>query len=353
MELFCGDCLEVLPSLDANSVDLVLTDPPYFKVKNEAWDRQWDKPEEFLAWLGRVADGLHRVLKPNGSLYMFASPQMSARVECLLSERFNILNNIRWVKDAGWHMKAKKEALRAYLSPWEAIIFAEHYGSDNIAKGEAGYSAKCDELRGGVFEPLRAYLDGERKRAGIGKDECNEACGFSRTPGGMASRHYFSRSQWCLPTAAHYAALQRLFNRRGGDYLRRDYDDLRRDYDDLRREYEQLRRPFAVTAAVQHTDTWDFKPVPAYTGKHPCEKPQDLLRHCISASSREGGVVLDCFMGRGSCGEAALQLGRDFIGIEMDADNFAAAEERISRSKAQTIIEFPGCEGTTQEARHG
>lgn len=43
-----------------------------------------------------------------------------------------------------------------------------------------------------------------------------------------------------------------------------------------------------------------FKPVQWYQGKHPCEKPLDLIRHIIEASSRPGDVVLDTFVGSGS-----------------------------------------------------
>jgi adenine-specific DNA-methyltransferase len=211
-KIICGDALEEMKKLPDDYINLILTDPPYFKVKGEAWDNQWDTPALFLDWIGELCQEWQRILKPNGSLYCFASPKMTARVECKIGEYFNVLNNIRWNKAEGWHNKAEKEILRSYLSPWEACIFAEHFGSDNIAKGEAGYGAKCDELRGFIFEPIRAYLDGERKRAGIKREDCNAACGFARIPGGMASRHYFSSSQWCLPTEEHYKALQELFN---------------------------------------------------------------------------------------------------------------------------------------------
>ena len=50
-QVICGDCLEVLKDFPDNSVDAIVTDPPYFKVKKEWWDRQWDKPEGFLKWL--------------------------------------------------------------------------------------------------------------------------------------------------------------------------------------------------------------------------------------------------------------------------------------------------------------
>ena len=193
--LIHGDCLEVMRGMDANSVDAIITDPPYYKVKGEAWDNQWDTPAEFLAWVGLLCEQFERIMKPNGSLYFFASPQMAARVECEIAKRFAVLNSITWRKGAagkssvGWSQKTEKEALRLWLPTTERIIFAEHYGADNIAKGEAGYKAKCDELRGFIFEPLRAYLSGERDRAGWTTRRVAEAYQLksgSRTVTGMA-----------------------------------------------------------------------------------------------------------------------------------------------------------------------
>jgi site-specific DNA-methyltransferase (adenine-specific) len=306
--LHLGDCLEVLRTMPDCSVDAVVTDPPYYRVKGEEWDRQWDDPTAFLAWLDQVAEHWQRLLKPNGSLYCFASPQMAARVEVMLGQRFQVLNNIRWTKAQGWHEKAEKEALRSYLSPWEAVIFAEQFGADGAAMGGSGYSGACDELRGFVFEPLRLYLDSERKTAGFTVRQVAEAFqakSGSRTVTGMAG-HWFSRVQWTLPTAENYAWLQNLFN---GEHLRREYEHLRR-------EYEHLRRPFNVTRFDQFTDVWTFRTVQPRPGKHPCEKPQALLRHIISSSTRPGAVVLDSFAGSGATGQACLALGREFIGIE-------------------------------------
>ena len=337
--LIHGDCLEVLPTLADNSIDLVLTDPPYFKAKmDQAWDRQWKTDADYLDWLGRVLAEFQRVLKPNGSLYLFASSRMAARVEVKTAERFNVLSSIVWAKHNGngngRHSKMHKEDLRAWWPQTERIIFAEHYGADNIAKGEAGYAAKCDDLRGFVFEPLRLYLRSEWERAGLKPEQANEACGTAS----MAGRHYFARSQWCLPTAEHYAALQRYANRGGpGEYLRRDYEELRRDYEELRRDYEDLRRPFAVTADVPYTDVWDFPTVAARPGKHVCEKPVALLSHIIQASSKPGAVVLDAFMGSGASGEAAVKLGRQYIGIELDSK---WVERATFRLKGVTVIDM-------------
>ena len=332
-ETICGDCTEVMREWPDNSVDLIVTDPPYFKVKNEAWDRQWDKPDAFLRWLDGVLAELHRILKPNGSLYLCASPQMAARVECLIAERFNVLNHIRWVKDAGWHKKTEKDALRSYLSPWESIIFAEHHGADNIAKGEAGYVAKCDELRGFVFEPLRAYLAGEWSRAGLTPGDANKA-----TDSQMAG-HYLTRSQWTLPTEEKYDQLRQYANTNGTVYLRREYEELRREYEELRREYEELRRPFAVTPDVPYTDVWTFPTVQAYKGKHPCEKPLAMMKHIITASSKPGALMLDPFAGSGSSCVAASALGRDYIGIDISAAYCDIARNRVANTEASLFAE--------------
>ncbi len=345
IDLRLGDCLEIMKELPDNSVDAVITDPPYYKVKDEAWDRQWDNAEAFISWIGELCEQWQRILKPNGSLYMFAWPKIAARVEMEIGKRFNVLNHIVWAKPTGRHGQADKEALRCYFTSYEAIIFAEHYGADNIAKGEAGYGAKCDELRGFVFEPLRAYLDGERERAGVTREQVNAAWQVWRDSpkGGMAS-HWFSDSQWALPTAENYEWLRGVFAgmnhggeylRREYEYLRREYEDLRREYEDLRREYEDLRRPFSVTPDVPYTDVWTFPTVSAYAGKHPCEKPADMMQHIVKASTKPDAVVLDCFMGSGVVGDVCQQLGRSFIGIEIDPTYFAIAEKRIHEAQQQ------------------
>jgi site-specific DNA-methyltransferase (adenine-specific) len=315
-----------------------VTDPPYFKVKSEWWDRQWDKPAEFLAWLDQVAEQWQRILKPNGSLYCFASPRMAARVEVMLGGKFCVLNNVRWVKDAGWHQKANKEESRQYKEPWESIIFCEHYGADNIAKGEAGYAAKCDELRGFVFEPLRAWFQAERIRAGIRKhNQVNAALGLKTGGGGMASHYFGNTDQWELPTPEHYAKLQQAFP----GYFTREYEDLRR-------EYEDLRRPFSVSADVPYTDVWTFPTVQHYPGKHPCEKPAAMLEHIITASTRPGAVVLDCFAGSGATLLAAKNLGRFPIGIEIDDHWVQVAKARLKGNQPPqrpTRQPAPACPG--------
>ena len=63
--------------------------------------------------------------------------------------------------------------------------------------------------------------------------------------------------------------------------------------------------------------------------KHPAQKPVSLLKHIIGIASNPGDVVFDPFMGVGSTGVAALQLGRQFVGCEIDKIYFDAAKRRL------------------------
>ena len=340
--LILGDCREVLPTL--TKVDAVITDPPYGKVKGE-FDEQWTNRPAMLKDAAVWLDAMIDVMKPNATLWWFAWPSLAGRIEAMIAEKLNPLAHVVWEKQSATGQKCRKEGLRAPMPLTERILMAEHYGADNMALGESGYQAKCDELRGFIFEPLRAYICGEFERAGMlttsGKIAANVACGFSASSGGMASRHYFSQSQWQLPTPEHYNALRWLLNGDGiGEYLRRDYEDLRRDYEDLRRDYEDLRRWFDCRAGDQFSDIWRFPPC-REDEQHPTRKPVQLMNYLVRLSVRPGGIAVDPFMGSGTTGVACMNLGRKFIGIEIERRYFDIACERISRAQAQGVLFLP------------
>jgi DNA modification methylase len=73
------------------------------------------------------------------------------------------------------------------------------------------------------------------------------------------------------------------------------------------------------------------RPSPSQDNGHPTCKPVPLMRALIdSICDGSGGVILDPFMGSGTTGVAAKNLGRSFIGIELDPDYFALASKRIA-----------------------
>ena len=70
---------------------------------------------------------------------------------------------------------------------------------------------------------------------------------------------------------------------------------------------------------------------------HPTQKPLKLLRHIIKIASNENDVVLDNFMGVGSTGEASLQLGRNFVGFEVNNNYFKQAKKRLYAAAKKNI----------------
>jgi len=69
---------------------------------------------------------------------------------------------------------------------------------------------------------------------------------------------------------------------------------------------------------------------------HPCPFPKEIPRRLIQASCPPGGVTLDPFCGSGTTGEACMELGHNFIGIEIDPEYFAIARDRIDAAQAST-----------------
>ena len=302
--LYHGDCLEVMPTLTA-PFDALITDPPYFKVKQDEWDNQWAKSSEFLSWMGRFLDAAKPLLAANGSVWVFASPAMTSSVERVVGERFHVLNSIRWVKDAGWHQKAELAAMRSFLTPWEGVIFAEQYADE--------YDDAAKALHKQVFAPLGRYIQSERERAGWSRSDLEVALGYASTsdPTRGTALCYRWEEGSSLPTPETYQRMRDLLNGHGGDFLRREYEDLRR-------EYEDLRRPFTITSRAYSTDVWNFQTVKPSPGKHPCEKPLPMLEHMIAVSSRAGATILDPFAGSGSTLVAAKLLGRKAVGVELE-----------------------------------
>ncbi|HEN3468856.1 TPA: site-specific DNA-methyltransferase [Yersinia enterocolitica] len=334
LKIVNADSLQYIKTLPDNYIDLIATDPPYFRVKSCKWDNQWESESVYLAWLDELLSEFWRVLKPSGSLYIFCGSRLASDTEILVRGRFNVLSHIIWAKPSGLWRRAHKEDLRAYFPATERIIFADHYVGPFTPKGST-YADKCKTLKQNVFKPLIDYFRSARASLGVSAKAINEATGR------QMSSHWFSESQWQLPSAEQYAVLQNLFDRIASEKhlqgilskphheLVKEYQTLNRQYSALSLEYESLRRPFTVTADVPYTDVWTFPSVAFYPGKHPCEKPSEMMEHMIRSSSRPGDVVADFFMGSGATLKAAVKLGRVGIGVELEEERFNQTVEEI------------------------
>lgn len=337
VELVNADSLHYIGTLPDNSIDLIVTDPPYFKVKPNDWDNQWKGDEDYLRWLDRCLAEYARILKPAGSIYLFCGHRLASDIEVMMRSRFNILNHIIWAKPWGRWNGCNKESLRAYFPSTERVLFAEHYLGPYTGK-QNDYESKSTELKQHVMTPLIEYFRNARDALGVTTKEIAEATGKKN----MAS-HWFGLSQWSLPNEVDYQKLQALFRRIAIEkhlkqklehphhQLVATYQSLNRKYSELLEEYKTLRRYFSVSASVPYTDVWMHKPVQFYPGKHPCEKPADMLKQIISASSKPGDIVADFFMGSGSTVKAAMELGRRAIGVELETERFMQTVSEIEK----------------------
>jgi site-specific DNA-methyltransferase (adenine-specific) len=302
--LISGDCLEILKQIPDKSISLILTDPPYHstKKKNITNDTAFSTDDDFIDWIQELAAEWYRVLKPNGSIYLYCSSKMAGKIERTFNDLFNILGHIVWNKPndpgfEGWKQKMKKESLRQWYGHSERIIFAE------------------PAFEGNLFRVWFAnFLREQRSICEISMKDLTEITGdYGKVNHGGAVSNWESGRN--VPSREQYQKICTGLLATGKI--------------DTMPPYEDLIRPFEVNSSIEFTDVWNFFSVRPYDGKHPAEKPLDMLEHCIRSSSYESDIVLDCFAGSGSTAIAALTNNRKSISIELDEKWVGAIKNRL------------------------
>ena len=332
--IICGDCLDVMKTFEDKSADLVVADIPYFKIMTEdwkhdkyEWDNQWETLAEYIAWVGVLGAELKRVMKDNGSLYLFADDKISAYVQVELDKILHLENPIIWVKPNNLTMKGWT-GYRSYAPITERILF---YSKETEKTGLQEIYENPD-----CFKAIKEYMRGERaaiieEKGFKTQEEFNQYINQVTGTASVVSRHYFPDSQWVFPTAEIYASLQTT-------------GFFKREYEELRREYEELRRPF--NQKINYTDVWTINIIGGKeTVEHPTQKPLELIERIVETSSKPGMTVLDPFMGSGTTCVACKKLGRDFIGIEKEPAYVEIAKKRLEKVNNHKITDFFGaCE---------
>ena len=293
IETYCGDCLEVMKGIPDKSVDIVIMDPPYYKVMlsdfanvKYDWDDQWDTLEDYEKWIGKVFSIVKEKCKNTASIYCFADDLIAAHVQIVFERYFNILNNIVWYKPnnmaiKGWKMNRK------YSPATERILFGEIRTA--LGMPLTGLQMIHSDLN--CFGPIRDFFVAGKERwmkdHNANTEQFNQWINEVTETKSVASRHYFAVSQYVFPTFENYAKMRATGYwqyHKGGD-IREEYEGLREEYEGLREEYEGLRRPFNQDRYL--TDVWEC-PIcaPNEDRIHPTQKPASIIRRMLRTSSR-------------------------------------------------------------------
>lgn len=331
IDLRHGDCLQILKNLADNSVDSIVTDPPYgLSFMNKHWD--YDVPSTEI-WSECL-----RVLKPGGHLLAFAGTRTQHRMAIKIEDAgFEIRDMIAWVYGSGFpkshNLKDEWQGWGTALKPaLEPITVARKPLTGTVAEnvlawGTGGMNidgcrvATDDNLNGGGYSQnyksstflahggRREYAQPTgRWPANLIHDGSNEvtAC-FPDTKGGIAVRRNSGGNTF------------------GGENQKPPMNDL--GYGD---SGSAARFFYCAKASKKDRDNGN---------NHPTVKPIDLMRYLCRLVTPPNGIVLDPFMGSGSTGKAAKLEGFNFIGIEKESDYIKIAESRIAAVNTVIIQE--------------
>jgi site-specific DNA-methyltransferase (adenine-specific) len=110
------DCLQGMKRIPDKSIDLITTDIPYYKVVKADFDNQWKNEEDYLNFIFKVIDEMTRILKDNGSLYMFTSRQYNRHIATYLDKTLKEQRIIIWKRKRAFN-NTRGKALNSEYEP--------------------------------------------------------------------------------------------------------------------------------------------------------------------------------------------------------------------------------------------
>jgi len=295
-----GDALEQLKTLPDESVQMCVTSPPYWGLRDYGHDGQIgleETPEEFIHKLVLVFREVKRVLKDDGTL---------------------------WVNIGDSYAGSGKGAA---THPDTNDKWKQSTNKGTLKKGISNFKSDCIKPKDLVGIPwmlafaLRA--DGWFLRQDIIWSKPNPMP-ESVTDRCTKSHEYIfllskSRKYLYDHEAIKEESVTNDSSLRNRDITKLNNTPGRSKMKGLvHNDYETKNK-----RSVWHQAT---KP---YSGSHFAVYPPELITDCIKAGSKEGDIVLDPFFGSGTTGEVALRLYRKFIGIELNKENEPLIEERL------------------------
>lgn len=289
-KILVGDCRKILAKMPDNSVDCVVTSPPYFGLRDYGSSMQIGQEKtlgEYVDAIVEVMRETRRVLKTSGSLWLNIGDSYSGsgRVPAgNLAKKHDHQNG-----NGSCHTAAGCKPKDVMGVPWE-LAFA--------LRADGWYLRQ--DIIWAKPNPMPESV----------KDRCTRS-----------HEHVF-----LLTKSRDYYFDAAAIATKAGDWGTRDRSDGK-----YHNEGSGLQPHSGLEAAyptANRRDVW-LIPTAPYKEAHFAVFPPHLAELCVLAGCPEGGVVLDPFAGSGTTLAVAKQLGRDYIGIELNKDYADLIRKRV------------------------
>jgi site-specific DNA-methyltransferase (adenine-specific) len=365
--IMVGDCAERLRELEPESVDAVVTDPPYgLGFMGKAWDHAVPSAEVWCEVL--------RVLKPGGHMVAFFGSRTYHRGAVAIEDAgFEIRDQLMWIYGSGFPKSLnvaiaidKQAGAMAHRSTRLDVVGNRAQGEDVLrtvvtpahepitedAKRWSGWGTALKPAHEPIAlarKPFRGTVSAnvlEHGTGAINVDACRIQGGAWTRPGSNAIGGVYGGFANDSARTGHDAG------RWPANVMHDGADDVLEHFprSDSTPYRENIAAgdvlPLSTRTAGGFSDSGSAARF-FYTAKasaddrneelpsrvrnrHPTVKPVDLMRWLVRLIAPPGGVVLDPFMGSGSTGKAAMLEGFDFVGCELDPAHAEIAELRIS-----------------------
>ena len=373
MQLINNDCILAMSEMPDNSVDSIVTDPPYeLGFMGKSWDSSG------IAFNVEMWTEALRVLKPGGHLLAFSGSRTYHRMAVAIEDAgFEIRDQIMWVYGSGFpkshnvangidkkmgasnrghaissgsqihpttgEKRANGEVLPKYESRTEASKGWQGWGTALKPAHEPIVLARKPFPKGyTVAKNVLTYgtgglnIDGSR----VGTDD-------TRSPSSKSSFGLINDDSWQAQEVMAGSASGRWpanFIHDGSDEVVALFPEAssgsaarffycakasKRDRNEGLEGFAPKKQDTTRKEGNVGGDNPRNRGVNERVNHHPTVKPTDLMRYLCRLITPPNGIVLDPFMGSGSTGKAAKLEGFDFIGIEMSAEYLEIARARI------------------------
>lgn len=289
-KIICGDTNIELKKMPNNSIDLIVADPPYWKVINEKWDYKWRTENDYIFWCKQWLKELSRVVKKTGCFYLFGYfKTLSYLLPEIEREGFSLRQQIIINKGIQAISGRATKNYKMFPNVTESVLFFARNNQPEIKK----------------------FLLEKQKKAGLTAKEINEKMEVKSNGGGLWSLYTGKNILAQIPTKEQWKKLEKILN--------------------FKKPYSEVN--FIFNPQMGFTDVWGDIDFYEEKRHHPTQKPLQLVERIIKASSDEGMIVLDPFIGAGSTALACIELKRNYIGIDIDEKYTKITEKRIKDLK--------------------